>query len=136
MSEVFQKKRGGPGTNPNSLANLKKIEKGTVLNPGGKPVGARNRLQGAFINALADDFDKHGKTAIVTMRENDPGGYVRAVASLMPKELKVEHVDPFEGMNVAEIAVLVDALRAEVDAIGSGPGVHKPEQAGVVPPLH
>ena len=67
----------------------KQFQPGNRGNPGGKPVGARNRLQGRFLNDLAADFDEHGKRAIVAMREADPSGYVRAVASLMPKELEV-----------------------------------------------
>lgn len=62
---------------------------GNLANPGGKPVKSRNRLQGAFLRALADDFEEHGPAALVAMRKEKPSDYIRVVASLMPKELEV-----------------------------------------------
>ena len=61
-------------------------------NPGGpgRPKGSRNKLGEAFIEALHDDFNEHGPFAIQTMRATDPGGYVRVIAGLLPKEFKIE----------------------------------------------
>jgi hypothetical protein len=59
-------------------------------NPDGRPKGSRNKLSEAFISAVHDDFAEHGAAAIVDMRTQDPGGYVRVIASLMPKEFKIE----------------------------------------------
>ena len=47
----------------------KQFQPGNRGNPGGKPVGSRNRLQGDFMLALANDFAKEGKRAIVEARE-------------------------------------------------------------------
>lgn len=58
-------------------------------NPG-RPKGSRNKLGEAFIEALHDDFQRDGVVAIQTMRSADPGGYVRVIASLLPKEFKIE----------------------------------------------
>lgn len=57
-------------------------------NPGGRPVGSRVKLQGDFMRELAEDFAKHGKSAIVEVRENEPAAYLKVVASLMPKEVE------------------------------------------------
>jgi hypothetical protein len=89
-------------------------------NPGGKPVGARNRLQGKFLNALADDFEEHGVAAIARMREEDPSAYVRAVASLMPKELEIKR--PLEELSDDDLATAIDALRSFVATQGTGQG--------------
>ena len=97
---------------PNSLANLQPIQPGETRNPGGKPKGARNRLQGAFLNALADDFDQHGKKAIVEAREKDPMGYVKAIAALMPKQ--VEQTQPLDDLTDAELLAGIAFLRSRL----------------------
>jgi len=66
-----------------------RFKAGESPNPGGKPTKSRNRLQGKFFLNLADDFDKHGKQAIIDCREKDPVAYVKTVASLMPKEFEL-----------------------------------------------
>jgi hypothetical protein len=55
----------------------------------GRPAGARNKLQTKFLQALADDFDKHGADAIKIARVEDPVRYVSIIAGLMPKEFAV-----------------------------------------------
>ena len=101
--------------NPKSLANLKApIAPGETRNPGGKPVGARNRLQGDFLRAIADDFATHGKRAIVTMREEKPAEYIRAIASLMPKELEITR--PLDDVSDDELNAAITAVRAVIAA--------------------
>lgn len=100
--------------NPNPLPPPpdKRWEPGQSGNPGGKPKAARNRLQGAFLNALADDFDKEGKAAIVAAREKDPVGYIKAVASLMPKQ--VEQSQPLDDLTDAELTAGIALLRSRL----------------------
>lgn len=81
--------------NPNGTpANLRPFQRGQSGNPGGKPVGSRNRLSGAFLEALADDFERHGKKAIQRCRVATPSRYLQIVASLLPRELAVETQGP------------------------------------------
>lgn len=105
--------------NPASLENLKPFEPGKSGNPGGKAKGARNRLQGGFLNALADDFDAHGKAAIEAAREKDPVGYIKAIASLMPKQ--VEQSQPLDDLTDAELVAGIALLRARLTG-GAGTG--------------
>jgi hypothetical protein len=70
-------------------AYLQKWEPGQSGNPAGRPAGAKNRLQGDFLHALAEDFREHGIGAIRIMRVERPAEYVKCIASLMPKELLV-----------------------------------------------
>jgi hypothetical protein len=85
---------------------------GVSGNPGGKPVGTRNRLQGDFLRALADDFDQHGRAAIIRMREEDPAAYVRLVAQLMPKEFEINR--PLDGLTDDELYAAIDRLRSQL----------------------
>src|SRR3954466_13826190 len=73
--------------NPSPATRFKKGETG---NPGGKPVGARDRITKRFLYELAEDFEKHGADVIRQAREQDPTGYLRICAALVPKEMNVE----------------------------------------------
>ena len=97
------------------LANLKPFQPGNNANPGGKPVGARNRLTAAFLNALAKDFDENGKEAIEQCRLNKPDAYIKAIAALCPKEIEVKR--PLEEMSADE---LLDAVRALQSFLATG----------------
>jgi hypothetical protein len=55
----------------------------------GRPRGARQKLEEAFLLAVQQDFHKHGPAAIVKVRKKDPVAYVKMIASLMPKSLNL-----------------------------------------------
>lgn len=101
-----------------SLANLKPIKPGETRNPGGKPVGAKNKLQGDFARRLADDFGRFGIYAIARARRDDPLGYVRVVASLMPKELEISR--PLDDISDEQLDSAIAAVRAILAAQGDG----------------
>jgi hypothetical protein len=88
------KARAALVTNPNEkkLANLRPFQPGQVGNPVGRPKGSRNKLGEAFLAALHDDFERDGVAAITATREQHPEQYVRVIASLLPKEFKIETV--------------------------------------------
>ena len=94
----------------------KGFQPGQSGNPGGKPVGSRNRLQGDFLRALAEDFEAHGKAAIVECRTAKPDAYLKVVASLMPKEVDVRRVT--DDLTDDQLAAIVDSLRAGLEAEG------------------
>lgn len=111
---------------PNSLANLKPIKPGETRNPGGKPVAARNQLSKLFLNALVKDFEADGKGAIANARETDPMGYVRAIASILPKEFIIER--PLDGLSDDELTAAIADLRARLHALdGAGEGMGEAE---------
>lgn len=59
---------------------------------GGRQKGSRNKLGEAFVQALHDDFEKHGVETIEKVRIEKPDAYVKVIASLLPKEFKIETV--------------------------------------------
>lgn len=71
-----------------------RFQPGQSGNPGGKPVGARNRVTSAFLKALAEDFEKHGKASIERLRKKNVGRYIAVVASLVPREITGEDGAP------------------------------------------
>lgn len=101
------------------------FKQGTSGNPGGKPAGARNRIQGDFMRALADDFEEHGKDAIIACRTDKPDQYLKIVASLMPKELEVKK--PLEDLTDDELIAGVAALQRLLNAEGTGEGTGHPQ---------
>jgi hypothetical protein len=54
---------------------------------GGRRPGSRNRLGEAFLSDLAASWQRHGPQALERCALEEPGQYLRVVASLMPKEL-------------------------------------------------
>lgn len=81
-------------------------------NPGGKPVNARNTITKKFLEVLAKDFEENGEKAIQAARTVDPMGYVKAVASLLPKEFIVER--PLEQLSDEELALAIADMRTRL----------------------
>lgn len=72
---------------------IDKDEKGRFVTGnigGGRPKGSRNKLGEDFIKALAESFELHGAETIETVRLEKPDAYVKVIASLLPKEFKIE----------------------------------------------
>ena len=94
--------------NKNPSPNTR-FQPGQVTNPGGKPAGAKNRLSGKFLNALADDFEQYGSAVIVTVREDNPVAYLKIVASLIPQQ--VELTRPMDEITDAELSTAIQYLQ-------------------------
>ena len=83
-------------------------------NPAGRPKGSRHKLGEDFIKALAEDFENHGKDAIVKMREGRPGDYIRVIASLVPKDLNL-NVNEYEHWTDEQLADRIEQLDRELE---------------------
>jgi hypothetical protein len=62
-------------------------------NPAGRPKGSRNKLSEFFIETVYADFVEHGPAVVEKVRLEDPVQYMRVVAGIIPKELKIERSD-------------------------------------------
>lgn len=87
-------------------------------NPG-RPKGSRNKLSENFLRELNDDFNEHGKAAIIAMREKTPGDYCRMIAMLLPKKIEIRDT-PFDKLSNEELDGLIDNARAALSASEGG----------------
>ena len=65
--------------------------------------GSRNKLSEAVICALLRDFSKHGEKAIVKVRRDQPGIYLKVLALLIPRQDKLEHTNTIKTMTDEEL---------------------------------
>jgi hypothetical protein len=72
----------------------------------------RNRLSHEFITALLKDFEEGGAAAIKIARLEDPVKYLAIVASLMPRELAVEH-SQLGDLSDEEVNALLEHVQIE-----------------------
>lgn len=99
-------------------------------NPAGRPKGSRNKLGEAFIAALHDDFEEHGIAAIVKVREERPHEYLKVVASILPKELKIERADELSDEEVdSRLRQLAELIGAEIGTVIAPRGKEKAAQS-------
>jgi hypothetical protein len=81
---------------PKPIPPGRKWKKGESGNPGGKPIGARDRLSRMFLRSLHNDFSQHGEATIVRLRELNPALYLKLIADLVPTAIKQEEREEAE----------------------------------------
>ena len=59
-------------------------------NPKGRPKGARVKLADRFLKDLQADWKVNGKDVIQKVREKHPDQYLKIVASIVPKDYRVD----------------------------------------------
>ncbi|WP_247488248.1 DUF5681 domain-containing protein [Bradyrhizobium sp. 17] len=92
-------------------------------NPSGRPKGSRNKLGEDFIQALHDDFQEGGVAAIKEVRRDRPHEYLKVVASLLPKELKVTTESDLTDEQLDQrIRQLAAAISLELNGSEAGTG--------------
>jgi len=86
-------------------------------NPG-RPVGARNKLQRAFLEDLAAEWEVSGKDALKLMAIENPTKFVQCCAALMPKEVALDVSGPLSAMSDDELQAALQSIRQlRADAI-------------------
>ncbi len=101
------------------------MPEGRRFQPGnpGRPKGARNKLGEDFIHALHDDFQEGGVAAIQAVRKDRPHEYLKVIASLLPKELKVTtESDLTDDQLDQRIRQLAAAISLELNGSETGVG--------------
>jgi hypothetical protein len=89
-------------------------------NPG-RPKGSRNKLGEDFIAALHEDFQEHGVDAIQAVRKDKPDAYLKVLAMILPKELKISNEsDLSDEQLVDRIRQLDSVIRPFLGVEGEG----------------
>ncbi len=112
-------------------------------NPAGRPKGSRNKLAEACINDLYESWLENGAAAIKKMREERPHEYVKAVVSILPKEVKIEHIDDMTDDQLtkrirqlaSDLGVAVGLIEGNVQASGGTEAAEGSDQAIPLPTL-
>jgi hypothetical protein len=79
-------------------------------NPNGRPKGSRNKLGEEFIQKLYADFQEHGEAAIVQVRQERPDAYLKVIAGILPKELKITNESDLTDDQLIERIQQLDAI--------------------------
>jgi hypothetical protein len=83
---------------------------------------AADRVPGINLTQLCDDFEVHGAAVIERVRQEDPAAYLRVIASLIQKDIKIDRMlnaGPLSDLNEDELEALLYAARnavAQADA--------------------
>jgi hypothetical protein len=79
--------RWKPGQSGNPETQFKP---GVAANPAGRPLGARSKLNEAFLETLHEAWQRHGPAAVEWVAKNDRPLFVQICASLVPRNIKAE----------------------------------------------
>ena len=80
-------------------------------NPAGRPKGARNRHNEAFLSILADHFAEHGYEAFNSLLQNDPASYLRIMASFVRREQSHKDYSDLTDEEMVEVLERADRNR-------------------------
>jgi hypothetical protein len=80
---------------------------------GGRIKGSRNKISEAFLHDLALEWEKSGPDALKVMAKEDPSGFVKVTAALLPKEFEINH-NQLADMDDQELELLINEVRARL----------------------
>lgn len=127
------RKAGSIGESTPKKSNLRPpFQPGVSANPAGRPKGSRNKLGEAFVQALQADFEAHGADSIKLVRVERPHEYLKVIASILPKEIKVS--TDIDGLTDEQLDQRIRQIAAALDlTIRSEAGTSEPAGAEEAP---
>src|SRR5262245_5576743 len=87
------------------------FQQGVSGNPHGNRHRTRHLLNQEFMQALLLNFRHQGKKAIEEVARNQPAAYLKILALLVPREMKVEHSGGVKAMSDEEIEQAIEAIQ-------------------------
>ena len=102
MVDTYKTKRG---------AGRPFVKNDPRINRKGRPIGSRDKMSEALVDAFLADWQNHGADAIERCREKDVSTYVRVAFAMMPKEIKqdIEVTDSQEHVTEVDWEVITGA---------------------------
>ena len=91
------------------------FKEGVSGNPHGNRHRTRHLLNQEFMQALLH-FRQHGKKAIEKVAREQPGVYLKILALLVPKEMKLEHSGGVKAMSDEEIEQAIELIQTMLAA--------------------
>jgi hypothetical protein len=91
-----------------------------VGNPDGSNYRSRRLLNQEFIQALLLHFRNEGKRAIQRVAKEQPGTYVKILALLVPREMRLEHANPISGLSDEQLDKMIDYLQQKIARCAAG----------------
>jgi hypothetical protein len=92
------------------------FQKGVSGNIAGNAQRTRHLFSKAFVEALSEDFRAGGAEAILRVRTEAPGTYLRICATLIPRELKLEHSQYVKTLSDEQIEQAIKAIQTMLAA--------------------
>ena len=90
--------------------------KGNAL--GGRPKGARSKIEEAFLRDFYDSWKRKGADAIDRAADADPMGYIRVAASLLPRVKPANEDDGETNVNV-NVTIQVSEFLSKLQAVAA-----------------
>ena len=85
----------------------------------GNPLGNRHRtrhlLNQEFMQALLLNFRHQGKKAIEKVARNQPAAYLKILALLVPREMKLEHTGGVKAMSDEQIEQAIETIQGMLE---------------------
>ena len=96
------------------------FQQGISGNPHGNRHRTRHLLNQEFMQALLLNFRHEGKKAIEKVARNQPAAYLKILALLVPREMKLDHSGGVKAMTDVELEVAIEAIKAMIAARDAG----------------
>ena len=96
------------------------FRQGVSGNPHGNRHRTRHLLNQEFMQALLLNFRHEGKKAIEKVARNQPAAYLKILALLVPREMKLDHSGGVKAMTDEELEVAIEAIKAMIAARDAG----------------
>ena len=93
---------------------------GVSGNPHGNRHRTRHLLNQEFMQALLLNFRHQGKKAIEKVARNQPAAYLKILALLVPREMKVEHAGGVKAMTDEQLEAGIEAIQRMLEARAPG----------------